>query len=204
MKKSTLPFLESLFLLTLAGFFLLSANPLYSQETEFKRTSVKTGIGIGINEGLREIGVGLVYSIGWQKSVGEKNRVRINPNMLYGGFLPLGITDTRDQFYRMTTLGFNVHYDLIRYKAASIVTTGGGFMNYSRGLLGTGGWPSENNNSSDYFFTLYFGGNASVGLRIAPEKSKVAIELRPVNMHIGTKGYLYNYIMFGIDFKLKK
>jgi hypothetical protein len=185
-------------------FSLLPGNPVYSQENDFKKTSVKTGIGIGINAGLRETGMGLVYSVGWQKSVGEKNKLRINPNLTLGGFLPLGITDTRDQFYRMTTSGFNVHYDLIRYKAVSIVTTGGGFVNFSRGLLGTGGWPEENNHSSDYFYSLYFGGNASVGLRIAPQKSKLAYELRPFNIYVGNKGYLYSYIMFGVDFKLKK
>jgi len=204
MKKSSFPFINFLFPLAVAVFFLLSVNPLYSQETDFKKTSVKIGIGIGINEGLREMGMGLVYSVGWQKSVGEKNKVRINPNLTFGGFLPLAITDTRDQFYRMTTLGFNIHYDLIRYKAASIVTTAGGFMNYSRGLLGTGGWPSANNNQSDYFYSLYFGGNASVGLRIAPEKSKIAFELRPINIQVGNKRFMLYSFMFGVDFRLKK
>ncbi len=183
---------------------LLTSNIVCSQETEFKNSSVKTSIGIGINEGYREIGMGLVYSIGWQKIIDKKNRLRINPNMIYGGFLPLAITDTRDQFYRITTLGLNIHYDLVKYKAVSIVTTGGGFINYSRGLLGTGGWPEANNNSSDYFFSLYYGGNASLGLRIDPKNSKLAYELRPYNFHFGNKNFFLGYLMFGIDFKLKK
>ena len=103
MKKSTFLLPACLFLKVLLVFSLLPGNPVYSQENDFNKTSVKTGIGIGINAGLRETGMGLVYSVGWQKSVGKKNKLRINPNLTLGGFLPLGITDTRDQFYRMTT-----------------------------------------------------------------------------------------------------
>ena len=191
-------------LITLLLISLITGNNVYSQEIEFKKSSIRTGIGIGINEGKREIGNGLIYSIGWQRSFGEKNKLRINPNMTFGGFLPIGITDTRDQFYRITTLGLNIHYDLIKYKAVSIVTTVGGFMNYSRGILGTGGWPEANNNSSEYFYSLYFGGNASIGLRIDPKNSKLAYEIRPINIHLGNKGFMLGYLMFGIDFKLKK
>lgn len=185
-------------------FFFLIGNSIYAQENEFKKNSIRTGIGIGINEGQREIGLGFVYSIGWQKSYGEKNRLRLNPNILLGGFLPIMITDTRDQFYRISSLGMNVHYDLIRYKAISIVTTGGGFINYSRGLLGTGGWPEANNNNSEYFYSLYFGAYASAGLRIDPKKSKLAFEIRPINIQFGDKGFFLAYMMLGIDFKLKK
>ncbi|MBK0401502.1 hypothetical protein I5M27_00815 [Adhaeribacter sp. BT258] len=183
---------------------LFTGSEVYSQETEYKKSSIRTAIGIGINEGSREIGMGLIYSIGWQKSVGEKNKLRINPNMTIGGFLPIAITDTRDQFYRITSLGINIHYDLIKYKAVSIVATGGGFINYSRGLLGTGGWRDAQNNNSEYFYALYYGGNASVGLRIDPKQSRFAYEVRPINIHLGNKGFILGYLMVGIDFKLKK
>ena len=183
---------------------LITGNKIYAQENEFKKSSIRTGIGIGMNEGHREIGNGLVYSIGWQKSFGERNKLRINPNLIIGGFLPIAITDTRDQFYRITNLGLNIHYDLIKYKAISIVATGGGFINYSRGLLGTGGWPDTNNNGSEYFYSLYFGGNGSIGLRIDPKNSKLAYEIRPINMYFGNNQFLLAYLMFGIDFKLKK
>jgi len=191
----------------LIGLFILLflGNNIYSQEIEFRKSSIKTSVGIGINEGQRETGIGLVYSVGWQKSYGKKSRLRLNPNMMFGSFRTYVIpTDTRDQLYKITSLGINIHYDLIKYKAISIVTTGGGFINYSRGLLGTGGWPEANNNSSEYFHSLYFGGNASIGLRIDPKKSKVAYEIRPINIHFGNKGFMLGYLMFGIDFKLKK
>lgn len=183
---------------------LLIGIKLNAQDIEFKRTSIRTGIGIGFNEGHWETGMGLLYSFGLQKSYGEKNRLRINPNILIGGFIPIGITDTRDQFYRITSLGLNVHYDLIKINIVSMVTTVGGFMNYSRGLLGTGGWPEANNNHSEYFHKLYYGGNISIGLRINPENSRLAYELRPLNLQFGNDYFVLGYTMFGIDFKLRK
>tara|TARA_R110001583_G_scaffold113965_2_gene264426 strand:+ start:3939 stop:4526 length:588 start_codon:yes stop_codon:yes gene_type:complete len=183
---------------------LLIGINLYSQETELKRTSIRTGIGIAYNDGHWETGTGIIYSIGYQKSYGKNNRMRINPNLIFGGFRPFGITDTRDQYYRLTTLGINLHYDLIRYKSLSIVTSTGVFGNYSRGLLGTGGFPKSNNNDSEYFDRLYFGGNLSLGLRISPKNKNLAYEIRPFNVQFGNKEFLLGYIMFGIDFKLNK
>ncbi len=149
------------------------------------------------------MGNGLVYSIGWQKSFGEKRRLRLNPNLTFGGFLPIAITDTRDQFYQITSPGLNIHYDLLKFRDVSLVTTLGCFMNYSRGLLGTGGWPEANNNRSEYFYSLYFGGNGSLALRIAPHNKRLAYEIRPVNIHLGSEGFFMAYFMLGVDIGLK-
>ncbi len=175
-----------------------------AQDYEFKKTSLKTGIGIGFNEGERETGIGLVYSIGLQKTVGKKQRFRLNPNLMIGGFLPFGITDTRDQFYRITTIGYNLHYDLIKYKSISIVTTLGPFVSYSRGLLGTGGDGDFRNNSSEFFNSFYYGGNFSIGLRIDSPKRKIAYEIRPISGMVGNNFFSLGYLMFGMDFKFKK
>ncbi len=184
--------------------FLIMGSKSNAQETEFKRTSVRTGLGVGYNDGKKESGIGILYSIGWQKSFGKKNRIRLNPNLMIGGFLPLGITDTRDQFYRITSIGVNLHCDLIKYKAVSIVITGGSFLNYSRGLLGTGGWPETNNNNSEYFRDLYFGGSISIGLRINPKNGKLAYEFRPFNIQVGNDDFILGYFMFGVDIKIKQ
>lgn len=148
--------IDSQFKVLLVAFavLLIAGNTIYSQEIEFRKSSIKTGFGIGINEGQRETGMGLIYSVGWQKSFGTKNKISLNPNLTFGGFAPIFITDTRDQFYRISSLGVNIHYDLIRYKAVSIVATGGGFVNYSRGLLGPGGWQEEYASSSEYFYSV--------------------------------------------------
>ncbi len=191
-------------LLLSLSIFLILGNTIHAQEVEFKKSSAKIGTGFGFNEGKKEIGQGFVYSIGWQKSFGEKNKLRINPNITLGGFLPFAITDTRDQFYKITLLGLNLHYDLIKYKTVSIVTTVGGFINYSRGLLGTGGMPPVNNTNSEYFYSLYVGGTASIGLRISSENSRLAYEIRPITFHYGNQRFTLGYIMFGIDFKFRK
>ncbi|MBI9033411.1 MAG: hypothetical protein JEZ03_02960 [Bacteroidales bacterium] len=191
--------------LLLSLFFLLSTgNSIYSQEAEFKRHSINTDIGIGFNEGEREVGYGFLYSLGWQKSIGAKHKLRINPNITFGEFLSFLLIEARDHFYRTSSLGLNLHYDLIRFKSVSIVTTGGGFINYSRGLLGTDNWSSAIDNRSEYFNSLYFGANASIGIRIDPNKSKIAYVIRPVNIHYGNKGFLLGCFMLGVDFKLKK
>jgi len=184
--------------------FLVLNCPIssFGQEDANGKSSIRTGLGLGINEGKREIGFGLLYSIGWQKSIGEKNRLRLNPNIVYGGFRPVIITDTRDQYYKASSLGFNVHYDLIEFERASIVTSLGGFVNYSRGLLGTGGMDEEASTGSDYFHALYFGGSASVGVRIESKNRKMAYEIRPYNFQYGTEGFVMSYFMFGMDIKL--
>lgn len=183
-------------------FITLNQN-IYSQEDSHPK-SIRTGIGLGFNDGKRETGMGLIYSIGYQKSYGKENRIRLNPNIIFGGFLPIGITDTRDQFYRITSFGFNLHYDLLKYKSISLVTSPGVFVDYSRGLLGTGGWPEANNNTSEYFNSFYFGGKFSLGLRIAPEGKRLAYEIRPLNLQFGNKGFVLGYLMFGVDIKLGK
>lgn len=141
-----------------------------------------------------------MYSIGWQKSYGSKNKLRLNPNSIVGEFSSSGITDGREQFYRVTSLGIYLHYDAIRYKAFSIVTTGGVFINYSRGLLE----PHANTTNYQYFNSLYFGGVVSFGIRVNPKNSKFAYEFNPVNAQLGSDDFLLGYLMFGIDFKLKK
>lgn len=184
---------------------LFLGKNLYSQETEYKKTSIKTGLGIGFNQGHREIGMGLIHSIGWQKSYGKKDKIRLNSNLAIGGFSPFITRDVRKQFYRISTLGLYINFDLIKYKSISIIAAGGTFINYSRGLIGTGGPPDENySNNSEYFYSLYFGGNASIGLRVDIKKNRLSYEFRPINISIGNRGFMLAYLLLEIDFKLKK
>lgn len=188
--------------LLLAG-LMLRSTLLYSQESTFSTSSLKTGIGIGINEGEREIGMGTLFSFGYQKSMWQ-DRLRINPNLTMGGFIPFGISDTRDQYYRITSLGMNGYWDALKYKSVSVFVGTGVFINYSRGLLGTGGWPAAGNSSSEYFFKLYYGGYLGTGLRISPKNSRLAYELVPVNVQLGSNRFVLGFLKFGMDIKLKK
>jgi hypothetical protein len=180
---------------------LFVGNRLLSQEV-LDKTSIRTAIGIGINEGLKETGNGLLYSVGWQKRYGAKSKLRMNPNLMIGSFSPKLISDVRDQYYRITTLDMNAHYDIVRVDAFSIVASVGGGINYSRGLLGTGGMTYHDR--SGYFNTIYFVGNASLGFRIAPKAKKVAYVIRPINLQVGNKGFVLGYFSFGLDFKLQR
>lgn len=175
-----------------------------AQNGEFKNKSLKTGIGFGVNEGQREQGVGIIYSIGLQKTVGKKQRLRLNPNLKIGGFVPFLITDVPDQFYRITTLGYNFHYDILKYKQASIVVSAGPFLSYSRGLLGRGGEDNYLEYYSGFFNSFYFGGDFSMGFRIDSPKKRVAYETKFIAGQVGNNYFVLPYIMFGMDFKSRK
>lgn len=177
-----------------------------AQDILFSRQSVKSGIGLGINAGSVEYGFGLLYEIGYQKSYGKMQRVRLNSTLLLGGFSNVGISDVRDQHYRITSLGFGSNADLLKYRAISLLGSAGVFFNYSRGLLGTGGRYSNGtvNRSSEYFSKFYAGGSASLGFRINPRNSRTAFEIRPFNIQFGTNYFILGYFMLGIDFKLRK
>jgi hypothetical protein len=170
---------------------------------EFSDNSLKVGIGLGINEGLKETGMGALVSFGYQKSV-LNDRVRINPNFMTGGFFPFGITDTRDQYYRVTSVGVNGYLDAIKFKAVSLFIGAGGQINYSRGLLGTGGWPEEGNTGSDYFFKLYYGGYLAGGIRVSSPDHKIAYEFTPFNVCFGNDYFFMYFFKFGIDIRLNK
>jgi hypothetical protein len=180
----------------------LFVNLAISQENLFSRHSIKTGIGVGINEGEKVIGMGLVYTIGYQKNFGKKEKLRIAPNITFGSFNSNYVNDARDSFYQITNFGLLVNYDLIKYKSISLFLVAGGFANYTRGMIGTGG---ENNIiSSEYFNAFNYGGTTSFGIRINPLKSRISYEIKPMTMSFGNKDYLFGYMMFGIDYKLKK
>lgn len=179
---------------------LFSINSdLMSQE--FSNNSLKVGLGVGMNEGLKEMGMGTLVSFGYQKSV-LNDRLRINPNFMTGGFFPFGITDTRDQYYRITSLGVDGYFDVIKYKPFSLFVVAGGLVNYTRGLLGTGGWPEAGNNTSDYLFKLYYGGHLAWGIRVNQPKSRLAYEITPLNICFGNDQFFMGFIKVAIDIKL--
>lgn len=170
---------------------------------EYSGNSLKLGVGLGVNEGKRETGVGGIFTFGYQKSVWKDN-LRIGPAITTGSFFPFGITDVRDQYFRISSLGLNGYLDLLKYKGVSIFIGTGGFINYTRGLLGTGGWHDEPINSSEYYFKFYYGGTLGCGIRIDPPKSKIAYEIAPLNINFGNDYFMLGFFRFGIDLKLNK
>ena len=176
----------------------------YSQENKFSRNSIKTGVGIGYNMGVKEEGLGTLSMIGYERSYGKKGRLRMNATLLLGGFFSTGISDSRDNYYRTTSWNLNANYDFVKYKAVSLFIYSGGFANYSRGMLGSGS--SEvtlENYESQTFADIYFGANLGCGLRINPPSNRFAFEIKPLNFQFGNKDFVNFYMMFGVDIKIK-
>ena len=149
-----------------------------------------------------ETAMGTLMSFGYQKSV-WKDRLRINPNITTGTFSSFAMLDVRDQHYKLTSLSINGYLDIPPRKPVSIVVGTGVFLNYSRGVLGTGG-RNENNRSSEYFHKLYYGIFVGAGLRISPTNSRFAYELVPINYQAGNNSFELHFFKFGIDIKLEK
>ena len=187
------------FLTTLIVVFITINSDLQSQV--YSKNSLKIGLGLGMNEGNREMGMGTLVSFGYQKSV-YNDRLRINPNFMTGGFFPFGITDTRDQYYRITSLGVDGYLDVIKFKPISLFIVAGGLVNYTRGLLGTGGFPEAGNTSSDYLFKLYYGGHVAWGIRVNPPRNRIAYEITPINICFGNDQFFMGFIKVAIDIKL--
>ena len=190
--------------ISLMLFLFAMVSSSEAQDNLFSKKSIKANIGIAFNEGTREIGGGIVYSIGYQSEFVNNSLIRYSANLQSGNFRPILVTDTRDQFYRASSLGFNVEGDILKYKFISLTLGGGGFINYSRGLFGTGGNSIPAISRSEYFHQMYAGGIVSAGLRFAPEKRNIAFEIKPVNIQVGYPTFAMGYMTCGIDFKLMK
>ncbi|AWW29269.1 hypothetical protein DN752_03440 [Echinicola strongylocentroti] len=182
------------------GIFILLGVDLYGQSEKKQEQSITVGLGIGVHNGAYESSLGLVYMVGWQQELGDRQRLRINPNMTFGSYKDY-LTDTRDLFYRLSALGVDIHYDLVKYKGFSLVTSGGVFVSYSRGLMGTGDFEGQHH-SSDYFTMLYGGAKASVGIRYDPKQGRIAYELIPATLALGNSHYAWLYPMAKINIKL--
>ena len=192
----------------LFAFLILTHLRLYSQEeVTNSEHSIRTGIGYGHNEGMKEIGNGSLYSIGYQKSFGKKQRIRLNPNLVMGGFTSDGISNTREQFYRITSLDLSLNYDFIKYESFAAVISPGFFLNYSRGFLGPGGrTPITNYDPSEYLSSLYTGCKISLGFSITSEYRKLTYDINLLNIHFNSSNnyFFFIYFIYGINIKLGK
>lgn len=190
--------------------FLFTALMLHcivtAQNPKNSNQWIDTGIGVGFNGGDDHMGFGMLYSVGWQKSFKDQNRLRLNPGLSLATYGTFGIpTDTRDQFYNSLAFDVNINYDLIRYKSLSLVVSGGGFVNYSYGLLGTGGDPEARHyDESGFFNRLYAGGNASIGLRIDNPTSRFAYEYKLLGIQGGFNHFGGIYSAFELQWKLAR
>ena len=174
---------------------------VYGQTHEFSKNSIKVGIGIGGASTKKTYGFGFVYTIGYQREI-RKERLRFNPNFSIGHYTPKFIFDAPDQYFNSINIETNFFYDLIKIKSFSIVLGLGGLVNNTRGLIGTGGlFESNNPPSSEYINSIHFGAYLGGGVRINNSSKRTAINIMPINFHLGNKHYAETHAKIEFDFK---
>ena len=178
--------------------FLIIQHNAFSQE--YSKNSLKYGLGVGAFDGIRTTGHGCLFSVGYERNL-WKDRLRINPNLTFAYYNARFVSDVPDQWANSLNFETILFFDLVRIKAFSITIGAGGVINNTRGYIGTGGWPNNTNTRyiSDYNIAAYLGG----GIRINPKNSRIAIELMPLNFHVGSNYFMQAYAKFGIAVKLK-
>lgn len=172
-----------------------------AQDKEFSKNTLKYGIGIGVSDGNRTTGGGGLFSVGYQRDI-WKDRLRLNPNLTVGYYNSKYIQDVRDQWFNSINLETILYFDVIRLKAVSFTIGAGGVLNNTKGLLSTGGYPPSES-SSDFIRDWHYGGFLGGGLRINPKNSGIAIEVMPLNFHIGSNYYMEGFAKIGLEVKLK-
>lgn len=171
------------------------------QDKEFSKSSLKYGIGIGVSDGHRATGGGVILLVGYQHNI-WKDKLRLNPNLTFGSYHAKYVQDVRDQWFNSTNLEAILYYDLVRVKAFAFTIGTGVVVNNMKGLLGTGGYPPAENRS-EYFSDWHYGGYLGGGFRIAPQNGRLAFEIMPLNFHVGPDYFMEGYAKIGLDVKLK-
>jgi hypothetical protein len=184
-------------------FFILFPILSFSQTNEGRLYSVKVGFGLGFHEGKKENGLGFLVSVGFQKKAQVNNRLRINSNFNYGRFNSDLIRDIPSQEYSFYSLDFLFLYDLLKYKAFSMVTQAGGSVNVTSGKISRFFTEDGIIYPENEFTYFYFVGSASLGLRIAPKSSKIAVDLMPINIFFA-KNSIYGGMKISVDYKINK
>lgn len=177
---------------------LILTKNTYCQDSS--KNSIKFRTGIGISMGNRTDGLGITYSAGFQREIWN-GRFRLNPNLSFGQYSSKFVMDARDEYYNSINLETILFYDLLKGKKSSLVLGVGGLINNTRGLLGTGG-DYEGPQSSEYISNYHLAGYIGGGLRFSSPNKRIAFEIIPFNLHIGTNDFLESHIKIGFEIKL--
>lgn len=184
------------FLLVLLFFHF---SQLFCQEKTFTKSSLRYSVGAGIAQGYSVSSFGEFVTLGYGYLL--NNNLRINPSMTLGYLDNSRTTDLPDENFVTIDFETLVSYDLIRYKGFSLMVGVGGFLNNTRGLIGTGGFEYPRP-YSEFYSNWHGGGLFTGGLRINPPKSRIAIEIVPFNLYAGFDKYFKLYAKVGMEVKL--
>jgi hypothetical protein len=187
---------------TLIGLIIVSviSNNSKAQDSiyKFSNKSITTAIGFGFIDA-RSPGIGYVYEVGYQQDY-WKSKLRFNPYIQNGEYTSFGITDVRSAYFRNTIFGLKIGLDLLKYKAVSIATQLGYGLNYTRGIIGTGG--EFGIKKSEFFAEIHHTVTLGAGLRVNPKNQRMAYEFHLLNFGFGNDYFSTAQLRFGIDIKL--
>lgn len=186
-----------------ALFLIMFSQKVYSQD--FSKNTLKLGFGLGVSMGRNTDGLGINYSIGYQREIWN-DRWRFNPNLSIGTYSSKRVMDARDQYFSSYNLDAILFYDLLRGNTSSVVIGAGLLLNNSRGLLGTGGkdnYSDPNPVSSEYFSYYSAGGYLGAGIRLNSPNKRTVICIMPLNLHFGND-FTELHMRVEVDFKFKE
>lgn len=186
---------------TVALFFLIYINT-FGQN--FSKNSIKVGFGGGISLDNYFVGYGLAGSLGYQREIWT-DRLRINPNFSFGHYGANLVLDAGEQNFNSLNLEVNLFYDIVKVKSFSLVIGCGGFYNNQSGWIK----PSEDsedyteNHTSEYYNRYHYGGALiDFGFRINSPSKRIAINILPINLHIGSENFVEFHSKLELDIKL--
>jgi hypothetical protein len=177
-------------------------TPLLAQEATYSSQSITVGAGIGGHEFHNISGMGIVYSLGYQKKLLENQRLAINPVLTSGNLSSMLSMDASDLYYRLTSAQFRTSYDILKGKKDALFIGLGGFLTYTRGLEGTGGYESGLT-SSQYFHSAHIGGLLSAGFKVDNPNKRIGYKLSPINLQFSKYYYFYHW-SFTLSIKFDK
>ena len=93
-------------------FCLLIFGSLKMYSQDFSKNALFVGVGIGASNNSRMDGLGINWSIGYQRDI-WKRRLRIIPSLSFGAYTNKGTTDVPDAYYNSTSLKCNLNFDIL-------------------------------------------------------------------------------------------
>lgn len=185
----------------------LFCNKTYSQE--FSKNSLCYGFGFGVSASASNNyhGIGPALIIGYKRDIWN-DRLRFNPNLTIGSYIS-GMNDNLiHKYFNSVNLNLSFEFDLFRYKAFSLNVETGGLIGTTNGLKEVGAEyvaASSSDimfNESEFINIFNYGAILGFGLRISPIKSKYAIKISPLNLHLGNDGLIELHSFISLDIKL--
>lgn len=190
-----------LFIFVLLGLFV---NKSVGQELSKNYLTYGLGFGLSATKNKDYSGIGPTIIIGYKRDI-WKDRLRLNPNITIGSYRSGMNDNTRDKFFNTANLNLSLEFDFLRYKALSLDIETGGLVGITNGLKGIGTeYDSAIStdimfNKSEFINNFNYGAILGFSLRVSPLKSKYAIKISPLNLHLGNDGLTELHSFISLD-----